>query len=99
MCGKEIHDDSLFCKYCGMKQQEELSKPKLRLKDYQYAIIVVWLILNVYCWLTYTESFADRYLFPIQKFSIDYYDKSEFVLYGIGGVCIMVGFWLYKKNK
>ena len=96
MCGKEINNDSLFCKYCGQKQQEKL--PKLRLKEYQYAIIVAWLILNLYCWLTFTDPFAGRFLFPIQKTNVDYYDISEFVLYGLGGVAIMVGIWLFKKK-
>lgn len=95
-CGKEIEDDSLFCKYCGKNQQEKKLLPML--KGYQYAIIVLWLIYNLFCLSTYTTDSADKSLYPFQEFDLDYYDRSEFLLYGLGGAVLMVSIWLLKKT-
>lgn len=96
-CGKEIEDNSLFCKYCGKNQQEKKYLPVL--KGYQYALIALWLIFNLYCLSTYTLDGARSALYPIQGSSLDYYDFSEFMLYGLGGVALMVSFWLYIGSK
>jgi hypothetical protein len=102
-CGKEIEDNSLFCKYCGKNQQEKKYLPVL--KGYQYAIIVLWLLINLYCLSTYTMDNAKRYLYPFQGSNsfhgptLDYYDFSEFLLYGLGGVALMVSIWLYIGSK
>ena len=96
-CGKEIEDDSLFCKYCGKNQQEKKLLPML--KGYQYAIIVLWLIYNLFCLSTYTTDSADKSLYPFQEFDLDYYDRSEFLLYGLGGAVLMVSIWLLKKKN
>ena len=98
MCGKEIEDDSIFCKYCGKSQQGKKLLPSL--KGYQYAIIVLWLIINLYCLLTFTNEYsASSALYPFQGSNLDYYDFSEFMLYGLGGVALMVSFWLYIGSK
>lgn len=99
-CGKQIEDDSVFCKYCGKKilseiplsQNNGISACFLGLsKRKQIALIIygIWLL----CWLCYLIANADR-----RHFAEEY--VFPFFLYTIVIPFIVVGVWhIYKINS
>ena len=97
-CGKEIDDNSSFCKYCGKSQgncNNSLSNKPV------WLIYLIWAIVNLYLLMGDKESDASDFFFPSiftnEAWNKWYYDFSEFLFYVF--ILPLVVYVIYRRYQ
>jgi hypothetical protein len=84
-CGREIDDNSSFCKFCGKPQD---NSNKSLINKPVWIIYLIWAIANLYLLMGEKyEGYLSDYFFPSifsdgdVPWNKSYYDFSEFLFY------------------
>ena len=79
--GKEIDDNSTFCKYCGKSQGN--AQKGMAIKPV-WIVYIIWTLANFYLLMGETYSRAPSYFYPLTghyNWDKHLYDFSEFIVY------------------
>lgn len=102
-CGREIDDNSSFCKFCGKSQDS--TNNTLTNKPI-WIIYMIWAVANLYLLMGEKEGDTSEYFFPCifnedyyMHWNKTYYDFSEFITYVflLPLICYVI-YKIYKKH-
>lgn len=99
-CGKEIDDNSAFCKFCGKSQG---NTQKGIASSLVWIIYLLWALANFYLLMGDKKYNASSYFYPFTSHSViyswsrSYYDFSEFIVYVF--IIPAILFVIYRRNS
>lgn len=113
-CGNKIESDSVFCSFCGNKvnkieeliptqNDKSIQKDKINISNLFLVIYLVWFLIHLVILLTHwkTELYDFHYerFWPFSEDSkIRSYDYTEFLLYVIIPIILLLIFRLFKRK-